>query len=231
MEKVLIIGLDLSFNSTGICISYLEDKIAKNLSFHRIKFDDESNKTGKKYTPNTIKNVNDIIYRMPTNLLTEDLVLDLEDKNNYEQCHLTLKSIICSKKISLLINENIIKYSPDKIIFSFENYVMPSYEGPTQLKSVSGLITLQGHVRKDSIQLCLQNNVKVQIYTPTPSSNKLFFTKDGNADKLKMLVFFIKYYDGNKLLPTVTIDDVGKVNDIIDAFSLMMNAFSKYKNN
>ena len=228
MVKSLIIGLDLSFSSTGICISYLEDNIGKKIQFHKVMFDDCSNKTGKAYTPEQIKNVNIITYRMPTNLLAEGLVFDINDENNFEQSEITLKAIVASKKILNIIENSIKRYNPNEIMFSIENYIMPNFSGKNQLKHVSGLITLQGFVRRDCILLCLKNNIQIKLYTPTPSSNKLFFTGNGNAEKPEMLKYFLTYYNGNKLLPTIKESDSAKINDVIDAFSLVMNAYSKH---
>ena len=42
-----------------------------------------------------------------------------------------------------------------------------------------------------------------------------------------MLKVFLESYEGNKLLPDVTLDSLSKINDVIDAFSLMMFAYSK----
>lgn len=225
VKKSLIIGLDLSFNSTGITISYLEDNIGKKIQFHRVVFDNNSNKTNKKYTPQKIDNVNITTYRMPTNLLVSDLVIDMLDENNFEQVESTVKALICSKKIGMIISDAILLYSPTEIIYSIENYIMPAFSGQNQLSSVSGLITLQGYVREIIIKLSLEKNISIKIYTPTPSSNKLFFTGNGKADKDIMVEYFFKYYDGNKLISNNY--SVHQINDIVDSFSLMMNAFSK----
>jgi hypothetical protein len=227
MKKTLVIGLDLSFSSTGITISYLEDYIGKNIQFHKVIFDNNTNKTSKKYTPQKIKNVNIITYRMPTNLLVSDLVIDLNDKNNVQQVESTIKALICSKKICLIIEKSLKQYNPDEVIFSIENYIMPTFSGSSQLKTVGGLISLQGYVREKIILLCLDLQIKFKIYTPTPSSNKLFFAKNGNADKALMIKCFLIYYQGNKLLPTIDENSVNIINDIVDSFSLMLNAYDK----
>jgi hypothetical protein len=226
MKKSLIVGLDLSFNSTGICITYLEDYIGKKIQFHKVVFDHSNNKTGKPYTPEPIKNVNIVVYKMPTNLLVSDLTLDFLDVNNAEQCELTLKAIISSKKIGIIIEKALNKYQPDEVTFAIENYVMPTYSGQTQLKDVGALITLQGFVRKEAILLCLNRKISLKLHTPVPSSNKLFFTGNGNAEKDEMMEKFLSIYDGIKLLPTASMDKVHQLNDVVDAFSLNLNAYS-----
>lgn len=232
MNKTLIIGLDLSFSSTGITINYLEDYIAKKIQFHKVVFDENQNKTNKKYTPQKIKNVNILTYRMPTNLLVGDIVLDFTDTNNIEQCTATIKALICSKKIGTIIINAATLYKADEIIFSIENYIMPNFSGSNQLKTVSGLIMLQGYVRELIIKLCLELKISFKIFTPPPSNNKKFFTNNGSAEKQLMLDVFLEYYDGNKLLPSIDKNSANSINDIIDSFSLMTQAYSKIiKNN
>ncbi len=227
IKKSIIIGFDLSYSSTGITVSYLEDNVGKSIKFYRILFDDNSNKTDKVYKPQEIKNVNSLTYRMPTNILISDMVFDMSDTNNLEQCDATLKSLILCKKIGKIIAEALAIYNPTEAIFCIENYIMPSYTGKTQLKTVSGLIMLQAFVREVIIKLCLDLKISLKLFTPTPSSNKLFFTRDGNADKTKMLKIFLEEYEGNKLLPSVTINSVAHINDVIDSFALCMYAYSK----
>ena len=227
MIKSLIIGLDLSFSSTGITISYLEDYVGKKIQFHKVVFDKNSNKTTKTYIPQKIKNVNIITYRLPANLQTIDLVIDMTDDNNVQQCESTVKALMCSKKIGIIISDSLKQFNPDEVIFSIENYIMPTFSGSSQLKTVGGLIALQGYVREIAIRLCLELKLKFKIYTPTPSSNKLFFAKNGNADKTLMVKCFFKNYNGNILLPSTDENSVHLINDLVDSFSLMLNAYSK----
>ena len=232
IKKSLIIGLDLSFSSTGITIAYLEDTIGKKIQFHKVVFDENKNKTGKKYTPTKITNLNITTYRLPTNLLANDVVLDLDDKNNLEQVETTIKALICSKKIGTIIKEALCTYECDELFFSIENYIMPQFSGSNQLKTVSGLIMLQGYVREIIIRTCLDLKIEFKIFTPTPSNNKLFFARNGSADKPLMVKQFLDFYEGKKLLPDTTNDSVHAINDVVDSFSLMMHAYSKIiKNN
>jgi len=227
MIKSLIIGLDLSFSSTGITIAYLEDYVGKTIQFHKVIFDENSNKTSKKYTPQQIKNVNILTYRLPANLQIKDLIIDMSDKNNIQQCESTIKALMCSKKIGIIISDSLNKFNPDEVIFSIENYIMPTFSGSSQLKTVGGLITLQGYVREISIRLCLELKIKFKLYTPTPSSNKLFFTQNGKADKTLMVKCFFNNYNGNILLPSTDENSVHLINDLVDSFSLMLNGYSK----
>lgn len=228
MGTTLIIGLDLSFSSTGITFILMnnETKEAKKICFYRLVLDKEINKI-KKFTPEEIININTVVYKMPTNISTYDLLLDKDDVNNNEQIEATLKAMICSKKIGRIISIVFDKYKPDNLIVSIENYIMPSFSGQNQLKTVSGLITLQAFVREYVIKLALTFDIDIKLYTPTPSANKAFFTMNGRAEKIDMLRVFLNHYNGNKLLPTVTEESVHAVNDVIDSFSLAVNAYSK----
>lgn len=230
MEKSLIIGLDLSFSKTGITIAYLEDNVGKTMQFHRIIFDEEKNKSGKRYKPESINNVHDVIYRMPTNINIFDLIIDVDDGNTIDQCEVTLKKMISSKNIVNIIRQAIDQYKPDIIYCAIENYIMPSFGGKASLKSVGGLIMLQGDVRSEIIKECIARNIQIKLITPTASSLKLYFTHDGNADKLKMLKSFINNFDGDKLIPGINIMDLAKVNDVIDSFALVMYTYSKIVN-
>lgn len=207
--KKLFIGLDLSFNSTGICVfSESENKI----QFYRVVYETK---------PHDIENINQVTYRMPDNISTEDLLID-SDKNNQEQIESTIRAMICSKKIINILKDVIIKYEPDQVTFCIENYIMPSFGGPNSLRNVSGLLLLQGYIREFIIRYATSN--KVYLITPTPSQNKKFFTGKGKSDKSEMLKAFIDVYDGLKLIPNLT---RGKLDDVIDAFSLMVYAVNK----
>lgn len=230
MDKKLIIGLDLSMNSTGISCSYLEDFDGKSLNLHRILFDDGMGKVKLK-KPNTIKNVNDIIYRMPTNISVDDMMLDGIDKNTEGQLKGTLRAMIASKKICEIISNNVKKFVPNKLIITIENYVMPTHGGKTSLPRVSELISLQNFVRKFCIELAVTNGIQLKMYTPTPGQNKVFFASNGNAEKYDMLKSFLENFEGNKILPTVTMEHLAIIDDVVDSFSLMMNGYSKIISN
>lgn len=227
MEKQIILGLDLSFNSTGISVTYMEDNQPKIMKFYRVVFDDESNKTGKILKPQEIKNINQIVYRMPSNIHYDDIVKN-SDKNTDEQIITTLRAMICSKKICSIIARLLTEWNPDKLIVCIENYIMPSFAGPNSLKSVSGLILLQGYIREWFVKCKIsQPDISMYLYTPSPTQNKKSFCGDGKAEKQKMIDTFVNDYDGNKLLPIIT---KGKIDDVIDAFSLMIYGYKKYLN-
>ena len=223
-KKVMLIGLDMSFNSTGITISVPNNKI----KFYRVVFDDESNKTHKILKPQEILNVNQVVYRMPTNINVLDLAIDIEDKNSYEQIRNTLRAMICSKKINGIIRDNIFDIEPGVIVCTMENYIMPSFGGRNSLNNVSGLLLLQGFVREWFVKCSVAKpEINTYLFTPTPKQTKKYFTGNGSADKKEMMQSFIENFDGQKLLPNMS---KGKLDDVIDSFALMVHGYNKYLN-
>jgi len=231
MEKSLIVGIDLSFNSTGITIKEFIDKKPLNISFHRLIFDDESNKI-KKYVPKQIFNVNQYTYRLPTNISVKDIILDESEFYSEDQATITLKAMVCTKRISEIIVKKIHEINGNKInlYVNIEGFIMPSITGINQFKGLSGLIMLQGMLRYDLIKLKLSPVMNIdnfKLFITSPSDLKKWFTGNGSADKQEMLTNFINIYRGNILLPdTSTLD---KINDVIDSFALSLNFVAKIK--
>ena len=218
----------MSFNSTGISFSTIENNHNSKLKFYRLVFDDESNKTHKIYKPNEILNVNQLTYKMPTNISIQDLAVDLEDKNSYEQIRNTLKAMVCSKYINKILQENISLYKPEVIMCTMENYIMPAFGGRNSLTNVSGLLLLQGFVREWFIKFSVScPHINTYLFTPTPKQTKKYFTGNGSADKKEMMQNFIDKFSGQKLLPNLT---KGKLDDIIDSFALMVHGYNKLFN-
>lgn len=227
-KKILLIGLDMSFNSTGITFSVIENNKPQKIKFYRVVFDDESNKTHKLLKPQDIQNVNQVVYRMPTNINVADLSIDNQDKNSYEQIRNTLRAMICSKKINKIIANNINQINPNVIICTMENYIMPAFGGRNSLNNVSGLLLLQGFVREWFIKFAVSySEINTYLFTPTPKQTKKYFTGNGSADKKEMQYYFVENFDGQKLLPNMS---KGKLDDIIDSFALMVHGYNKYLN-
>lgn len=227
--KHLIISLDLSFKSTGITIVKLDNKEAKEICFYRVLFDAELNKK-KPFTPKKISNINNVVYQMPKFLRTDDFIIDTDDENNVEQCEATLKAMVCAKNIKDVINKHCITDDYDFIIFCIENYIMPDFGGRNQLKTVSGLIMLQGFVREHIIRK-YANSKKIKLLTPSPKTVKSFFANNGRADKEQMVEAFIRDYDGIKLIPDITKVDISETNDVVDSFALAFYAYNYIINN
>ena len=238
MDKYIIIGLDLSLNSTGICVGYFEDNAIKKMKFARIVF-------GKSIKKQLV-NVDQFEYKMPVNVTTNSLMLgetgdgiivnlDAPDEidTTYEQTYATIKGLTAAKNINAYINSTIDELAGSldciPVFFAIENYVMPDYGGKNQLKTVGALIMLQGFVRRDIIMnhVSINSTMQAKFLLTVPSELKKFFTSNGNADKDEMMVSFIKNYDGQTLLPDAGLDTVDVLNDCIDAFALLTYAYSK----
>lgn len=230
------IGLDLSFNSTGITI-YTEkyentkEKIQRNIEFHRLVRDKE--------ITSIMLNLNQHMYY--SQLLSIDLDLKHDIIDNYQnainysndQIDLTEKYYISVKSIMNIIlkflkelklsenihNENINMY------LNMEGSILTGYNFNTQI----GVNMLQGFLRAELIKIQLINNFKTFKFRMVPPTLlKSFFTNNGNADKKEMVESFINNYDGRKLLPQIdnSTKKVDIFNDVIDSFALV--AFNVY---
>ena len=230
------IGLDLSFNSTGITFyNELLDKksnkiISSEIEFHRLVRDKE--------ITTRIINVNQHIYS--SKLLSVDLELkhDLDVYENAieysnEQIDLTEKYFISVTTIKNIIIKylNTIKqdYKLDNnginIFVNMEGSILSGFNFNTQI----GVNMLQGFLRAELIKLQMVNNFKTfKFRIIPPTLLKSFFTNNGSADKLEMIESFINNYDGKKLIPQIDLSNkyVSELNDIIDSFALV--AFNVY---
>lgn len=230
------IGLDLSFNSTGITFyNELLDKesnkiISSEIEFHRLIRDKE--------ITTRIINVNQHIYS--SKLLSVDLELkhDLDVYENAieysnEQIDLTEKYFISVTTIKNIIIKylNTIKqdYKLDNnginIFVNMEGSILSGFNFNTQI----GVNMLQGFLRAELIKLQMVNNFKTfKFRIIPPTLLKSFFTNNGSADKLEMIESFINNYDGKKLIPQIDLSNkyVSELNDIIDSFALV--AFNVY---
>ena len=230
------IGLDLSFNSTGITFyNELLDKesnkiISSEIEFHRLVRDKE--------ITTRIINVNQHIYS--SKLLSVDLELkhDLDVYENAieysnEQIDLTEKYFISVTTIKNIIIKylNTIKqdYKLDNnginIFANMEGSILSGFNFNTQI----GVNMLQGFLRAELIKLQMVNNFKTfKFRIIPPTLLKSFFTNNGSADKLEMIESFINNYDGKKLIPQIDLSNkyVSELNDIIDSFALV--AFNVY---
>lgn len=221
IKNTLVIGIDLSFNSTGIAIIKFTDK-PKFISFHRLVYN-------KKPTP--IHNINQYSYRLPTNIDVDKLLISKNDNNSTIENRLTLKAMICTKRIMDILNKEIDGSDTiTDIHINIEGYIMPSVMGIQQFTSLTGLIMLQGMLRAEIIKKQLNDsNHKYSLSIIPPKELKSFFCGNGSADKQIMLDAFIEYYDGKKLLPDTS--SLGKINDVIDGFALAMSCVKKLYGN
>ena len=225
LRNAIIFGLDLSFNSTGICMMYFDEE-SKNtkISFDRVVFDKH---------PREIANISTTVYSLPTNLSVDEILIDSKElgKNENDQALITIKSLICAKAIRSVIKKYIQLLKPQQCLFVIENYIMPAFGGKNSLQNVSGLIAIQNYIREYVIGLKLQHGVEnpcdTFLCTPTPTQVKKFFTGNGKAQKQEMEDVFLSKYDGNALIDIK--DKKGKFDDIVDAFALGCYGLSKIR--
>lgn len=209
--KYLIVGLDLSFNSTGM--TFLTNTGAE---FHRLVYDSK---------PKTIQNINQHTYYLPSNVPLNSIV-DETDFYSEDQALITVKMMVITKRLMALIHDKINRCEPENFYVNIEGFISSDSNGFQQLRILSGLIILQGLMRSELIKTKLANNFEdFKLYITSPSALKLFFTGKGDADKFLMLEHFNDFYDGNKLLPDTK--SLAKVNDVIDSFALAINAFHR----
>ena len=223
------IGLDLSFESTGITF-YNEkiennEKIESNIEFHRLVRDKENT--------SIILNVNQHIYY--STLFSVDLNLKHDDDYIYEnginysntQINLTEKYFLVVKNImkiivkyfnNVLINNN---KNDINVYFNMEGSLLNGHDYNFQIT----INMLQGFLRAELIKFQLINNFNIfKFRIISPKMLKLFFARNGNADKKEMIKSFIENYDGKKLIPQIDLSNksINNLNDIIDSFSAVV---------
>jgi hypothetical protein len=214
MLNYIIVGIDASITSTGICIysSFSE----KKMNFYRIIYTDNLKKESI-----FEGGINKIYYSLPINVNSWKITSEdfLSDRDQMEG---SLKGMMIKKIIENIIEEFIKKENNKEvnIYFVIENFILPTYSGKTQLKTTGNLIGLNFLLREIFINLSVKG-WDVKYFYPSPSRNKKSFTLNGSADKQMMEDIFINIYNGKSL---IEID--GKVDDIIDAFSLMIYAMN-----
>lgn len=230
LRNAIIFGLDLSFNSTGICMMYFDGECQNTkISFDRVVFDKH---------PREVENISTTVYSLPTNLSVDEILIDAKElgKNENDQALITIKSLICAKAIKSVINKYIQLLKPQQCLFVIENYIMPAFGGKNSLQNVSGLIAIQNYIREYVIGLKLQHGsvregtstaIDTFLCTPTPTQVKKFFTGNGKAQKQEMEDVFLSKYDGNTLIDIR--ERKGKFDDIVDAFALGCYGLSKIR--
>lgn len=231
--KRIIIGLDLSLNSTGVCMSFFNEKMdAEYLSFYNLIFDDNSH--AKEWTPIQVPNVVRETYSMPSNICPSDLVyrenVIADFDYNQNQMNATLKAMMAVKRLMKIINSAISDYSEKEndemnVMFCVEGYLTPVFVTHRQMQTISELTIMQGLLRSEIIKMSIAfPNLKMSIETVPPKTLKKFFTGKGNAEKKDMIHTFMNEWDGKRFIPETTKQ---KIDDVVDAFALMINMRSK----
>lgn len=227
------IGLDLSFNSTGMVIYCSDEKRnIRNIEFHRII------KSGANKSSIQLININyhivnvdllgvELDMQYPIDMYTNGVEYSNEQIRITEQYFLIVNKIVTIIRKS--ISDTLIKYQlkPEDISLyvNMEGSLLSGYNFNSQI----GLNMLQGYLRAELIKLQLKNKFslfKQRIIPPTLL--KSFFADDGKAEKISMIRSFIENYNGRKLIPQISLSNrmIEILNDIIDAFALV--AFNIY---
>lgn len=217
------LGLDLSLKGTGLCF-YLENKQKnfRQFKFYILVYD--------KSIATHFQNVNQIKLAQPK--IIEDMDLNHNEDfffNNsvsfsksqmdHTKIFVTVTSMII-KKVRQIITENNLEHNKINLYLNMEGSLLSGYDFNSQV----ALNMLQGLLRGDIIKLHLSNNFNSIKFRIVPAKVlKLFFSRDGNADKTGMMQAFIEYYNGKKLIPQLNTDKrtVDKLNDIVDSFALV----------
>lgn len=223
------IGLDLSFESTGITF-YDEkiennNKIESNIEFHRLVRDKENT--------SIILNVNQHIYY--STLFSVDLDLKhIEDEKYENGINYSNNQLILTEKYFLVVKnimKIIVKYFNDKlkennkkdinVYINMEGSILNGHDYNFQIT----INMLQGFLRAELIKFQLINNFNIfKLRIISPKMLKLFFARNGNADKKEMIKSFIDNYNGKKLIPQIDLSNkmINNLNDVIDSFSTVV---------
>lgn len=224
--KRIIFGLDLSLNSTGICMLFLNDMQPQYMSFYNLIFDDESRVND--WSPIQISNVTRETYTLPKNINPDSLVYEKHVAGEYDynmiQMTATLKAMICVKRMFKIIHNAVDDYcvddEPYELFFCVEGYLTPTFTTHRQMATISELTILQGLLRSEIIKYGLEKpNCKTYIETISPTVLKKFFTGNGKAEKKDMIHQFMTFWNGNRFIPETTKQ---KIDDVVDAFALMV---------
>lgn len=219
----VFVGLDLSFNSSGINFIISDNKTSKALftNFKLLLFN-------KEYK--SINGVQQYTYNLPTNITVDNINLPNINGDYYQedQVLITLKLTMAKLNVLKIINDKInaivdVGYNVNKIVVSIEGFIMPEVIGAVQFRSLTGLIMMQGAIRSELIQK-YKNKIYFNVVSPTKL--KKFFSGNGSASKIDMFEAFTNLYDGDKLIDVNA--SVGKLNDVIDAFALNVNGYHKF---
>lgn len=222
--KTLIFGLDLSLNSTGVCVLFVENNETTHVLFYNLVYNDGNNIVTE------IPFVNRVSYSIPSHINEKELVLECENEfqNSYNEnmIHSNIKAVIASDNISSFIYNLIEKEDPDQVFINMEGYVNPSFMSKRQANTVQDLTIMQGMIRSNIFKMKFVKKKNIKLELTLPNTLKKFFTGDGKADKKKMIDTFMKKWGGrDKIISNQ------KIDDIIDAFALVSYMMYKCINN
>lgn len=190
----MYVGIDPSINSTGVCITLVDDFGCKvNDKFYVIK----SNKLTKRESEEELNNINLFCYE--TYIKHEPNNKDDNHEVEFKKTH-SFINIVSS--IYSIIKKEAARNEVDRICICQEGI---SYGSTVRTKSVFDLAGLNFMIRNKLISYASNYIIA------TPAEIKKFATGKGNANKDLVILNFRTYYDESAL-------SVKKIDDIADAF-------------
>ena len=207
---IVCVGIDPSFNSTGICLQYYNDdniKIKEN--FILIK----PNKLTKKEIQIDSKSI-DFEYV----LYQKINIAEYKDNNIDYEYYKTINIINLANTIKDVIKEYCKNPEIQEIYIVIEGI---SYGSTLRTKSIFDLAGLNYIIRNKFINIYDdENRIKLNIVPPTHI--KKFATGKGNANKDRIINIFSVSHP--KL-----VSEIGKIDDLADAYYMCCYAKELYK--
>lgn len=229
----LLMGIDLSLNSTGLYFKYDKNDVTYNeyyiLSNNRTQ---KSKSTIQHNVPfvthQDAHNVNQltIIDIHEVEGINRDMHIDTEKEKDKTQ-RIEMISAIIKNILSEMINKSDVGYcdfykEPYKVIIGIEGIAF----GTSSTTALCELAALNFMVRKNICDV-LENKNYI-IYIIPPSENKKFASGIGNADKNEMLFCWSHTDSGSTLYDNNLLNDIKiKLDDICDAYWLSHCAKNK----
>lgn len=203
---IVCIGVDLSFNSTGICLKYYDEHNEKIVKEYFVII--KPNKLTKKEIKEDSESINFeyVLYEK----------IDLKEYNDNNIIHEYWKT---TNIINLAdrIKETIYEYCKDPEITNI--YVVIegiSYGSTLRTKAVFDLAGLNYVIRKNLI-----NRENIKLYIVPPTHIKKFATGKGNANKDDIISIFKLTHKDIK---------ISKIDDLADAYYMSCYGLELYKN-
>lgn len=203
---IVCIGVDPSFNSTGICLKYYDENSEKIVKEYFVII--KPNKLTKKEIKEDSESINFeyVLYEK----------IDLKEYNDNNIIHEYWKT---TNIINLAdrIKETICEYCKDPEITNI--YVVIegiSYGSTLRTKAVFDLAGLNYVIRKNLI-----NRENIKLYIVPPTHIKKFATGKGNANKDDIISIFKLTHKNIK---------ISKIDDLADAYYMSCYGLELYKN-
>lgn len=205
---IVCIGIDPSFNSTGICLRYYNNENNNNEIIKEYFVIVKPNKLTKKEIKEDSESINFeyILYQKT----------DLKQYNDNNIIHEYWKTINIIN-LANMINDVVCEYCKDPDIE--EIYIIIegiSYGSTLRTKAVFDLAGLNYVIRKNFI-----NKDKIKLYIVPPTHIKKFATGKGNANKEDIIEIFKLTHKDIK---------ISKIDDLADAYYMSCYGLELYKN-